>query len=145
MSYLDSAMSLAASAGYEKDRNRLSKEPSIRHSLRVMLAMSNEEQMASALLHDIFEKNGFDHGLLVENHIPECVIEAVQRMTWHPELDWDNYVEAIRSNPLACLVKRADIQDHFESVVNDPLSAADGMGIERLESLWNSLYESAAA
>ena len=145
MSYLDAAMSLAASVGYERDRNGMGDDPSIRHALRVMLSMTNEEQMAAALLHDIFEGGEFDRDLLLENEIPECVVNAVERMTWRPGMDWEGFVEGIRSDPLANTVMRVDVQDHFDMLVSDPLKAADGMGIERLELLWSSLYESEAA
>ncbi len=145
MSYLDSAMSLAASVGYERDRNSHDNAPSIRHALRLMLAMSNEEQMAAALLHDVFKETDFDRDLLLENNIPECVVDAVERMTWRPGMDWDRFVDGIRSDPLANAVMRADVQDHFDMLVSNPLKAADGLGLERLESLWSSLYEPEAA
>jgi (p)ppGpp synthase/HD superfamily hydrolase len=81
-------------------------------------ALTREDLEVAALLHDVIEdsgKNGsevFTAGDLLSHRFTPRSIELVQLLTRDKSIPDDSYYQAIEANPLAKLVKLADIADN---------------------------------
>jgi len=64
---------------------------------------------AVAWLHDVLEDTPVTVEMLRSQQIPEEVIEAVSMLTKPDGVDYEQYLQAIKSNPLAKKVKIADM------------------------------------
>ena len=82
--------------------------PYIAHPLHVAEQMDDETSTCVALLHDVVEDSDVTLDDLAREFPPE-VVEGVRLMTHDPEVDYLDYVRAIRGNPLAMKVKLADL------------------------------------
>ena len=82
--------------------------PYIAHPLHVAEQMDDEASTCVALLHDVVEDSDVALDDLAREFPPE-VVEGVRLMTHDPEVDYLDYVRAIRGNPLATKVKLADL------------------------------------
>lgn len=82
--------------------------PYIAHPLHVAEQMDDETSTCVALLHDVVEDSDVTLDDLARDFPPE-VVEGVRLMTHDPEVDYLDYVHAIRGNPLATKVKLADL------------------------------------
>ena len=82
--------------------------PYIAHPLHVAEQMDDEASTCVALLHDVVEDSDVTLDDLAREFPPE-VVEGVRLMTHDPEVDYLDYVRAIRGNPLATKVKLADL------------------------------------
>lgn len=86
------------------------------HPLRVAARVveAGEEAVAVALLHDVIEDSDLDIEDLVAAGFPEQVTEAVERLT---RRDGEPHADAVRraaADPLAAVVKRADLADNAD-------------------------------
>ena len=82
--------------------------PYIFHPIHLAEQMPDELTTCVALLHDIVE----DTDLTLEelkSVFPEAVTDAVALMTHNPEVPYPEYVLAIKDNPIARVVKIADL------------------------------------
>lgn len=82
--------------------------PYIAHPLHVAEQMDDETSTCVALLHDVVEDSDVTLDDLARDFPPE-IVEGVRLMTHEPEVDYLDYVRAIRGNPLATTVKLADL------------------------------------
>lgn len=87
-------------------------EPYILHPLRVMLACKSENERIAAVLHDIVED--CDVGL---DRIDWCfgatIAEAVDCLTRRNGEDYATFIGRCRTNPIARVVKMADLRDNM--------------------------------
>jgi (p)ppGpp synthase/HD superfamily hydrolase len=109
---LERAIEIAASA----HAGQLDKagQPYVLHPLRVMLAMSTFEQKVAAILHDVVEDTAWTIADLEQEGFPHEVIEAIKALT---KLDGESRPLAARRaamNPIARLVKLADVRDNMD-------------------------------
>ena len=89
-------------------------EPYIAHVLAVAEAMDDEESTCAALLHDLIEDTECSFDDMRACGMSEAVIEAVRLLTHDPAQDYFAYILALRSNPLAVKVKRADLEHNAD-------------------------------
>ncbi len=82
--------------------------PYIAHPLHVAEQMDDEASTCVALLHDVVEDSDVSLDDLARKFPPE-VVEGVRLMTHDPEVDYLDYVRAIKGNSLATKVKLADL------------------------------------
>lgn len=81
-------------------------------------ALAREDCEVAALLHDVIEDSGtpgserFEKEDLLELGFSPRSIDLVQLLTRDKSIPKDRYYEAIEANPLAKLVKHADIADN---------------------------------
>ncbi|MDO4290941.1 MAG: HD domain-containing protein [Eggerthellaceae bacterium] len=90
-------------------------EPYINHPLTVAESMDTEEETCVALLHDVIEDSAFTAADLREAGMPDAVVEAVELLTHDEAVDYFDYVRAVRENPLAAKVKRADLEHNLDA------------------------------
>ena len=80
--------------------------PYIFHPFTVAESMTDEYSTCVALLHDVVEDTDVTLEDL-EGEFPEEVIDAVRLMTHDKDVDYEEYVTALKGNPIARAVKMA--------------------------------------
>ena len=89
-------------------------QPYILHPLRLMLAMSTEEERIVAVLHDIVEDTPINLDDLRTEGFGEKIVGAIECVTKQDGEDYDSFIERISENPLATAVKLADLEDNMD-------------------------------
>ena len=82
----------------------------IEHPIYVASRVDTEEEKAVALLHDVIEDSPVSAEELLQAGLPETVVTAVQVLTKEKEQDYQTYLETVKKNPLARVVKLADLK-----------------------------------
>ena len=90
--------------------------PYVLHPLRMMFAVSNEEEKIVAVLHDVIEDAiGWEFESLEKEDFSAAVIDALRSVTKITEdEDYDAFIERAMSNPIGRRVKIADIRDNLD-------------------------------
>ena len=106
---------------YEAHRNQVDKGgmPYVIHPIHIAEQMETEEEVCTALLHDVIEDSPYAMQDLIQAGISKPVLEALKLMTRDENTDYLNYIVQLRKNPIARRVKMADL-DH-----NSDLSRLD--------------------
>lgn len=100
------AMNLAYDAHHgQLDKNGV---PYIFHPYHLAEQMKDEFTTCAALLHDVVEDTDVTISEL-EDQFPQEVINAVKLLTHDPNVDYFDYVTAIKDDPIAKAVKLADL------------------------------------
>jgi (p)ppGpp synthase/HD superfamily hydrolase len=105
------AIALAAEHHRGTDKGRA---PYILHPIRVMLAMTTDEARRVAVLHDLLEDTKVTAEDLRKRGYPQPEIEALQVLTRNKGETYEAFIERVRTNPLATVVKRADLVDNMD-------------------------------
>ena len=95
----------------QKDKSGL---PYILHPFHLAERMETEEEVCAALLHDVVEDTPWTLGRLRAEGFPPKVVDAVFLLTHHPSIPYFEYVERIRTNPIARRVKLADLEHNSD-------------------------------
>ena len=86
----------------------------IEHPIYVASQVDTEEEKAVALLHDVIEDSLVSAEELLQAGLPETVVTAVQVLTKKKEQDYQTYLETVKKNPLARVVKLADLKHNSD-------------------------------
>ena len=86
----------------------------IEHPICVASQVDTEEEKAVALLHDVIEDSPVSAEELLQAGLPETVVTAVQVLTKKKEQDYQTYLETVKKNPLARVVKLADLKHNSD-------------------------------
>jgi len=86
----------------------------IEHPIYVASQVDTEEEKAVALLHDVIEDSPVSAEELLQAGLPETVVTAVQVLTKKKEQDYQTYLETVKKNPLARLVKLSDLKHNSD-------------------------------
>lgn len=86
----------------------------IEHPIYVASQVDTEEEKAVALLHDVIEDSPVSAEGLLQAGLPETVVTAVQVLTKKKEQDYQTYLETVKKNPLARVVKLADLKHNSD-------------------------------
>ena len=86
----------------------------IEHPLFVASLVDTQEEKAVALLHDVLEDSPYTAEELILAGLPETVVTAVQVLTKKKGQDYQQYLELVKSNPLARCVKLADLKHNSD-------------------------------
>ena len=86
----------------------------IEHPIYVASQVDTEEEKAVALLHDVIEDSPVSAEELLIAGLPEEVVTAVQVLTKKKEQDYQTYLETVKKNPLARVVKLADLKHNSD-------------------------------
>ena len=82
--------------------------PYIFHPMHLAEQMEDEVSCAVAILHDVVEDTYVTLEML-QQEFPPIVTDALSLLTHHKSEDYFEYVNRIRSNPIAKAVKLADL------------------------------------
>jgi GTP diphosphokinase / guanosine-3',5'-bis(diphosphate) 3'-diphosphatase len=84
----------------------------------MMLKMKTPETQMAAVLHDVVEDCGVTPALLRYEGFSEAVVEAVSALTKRvvdgQEEPYDEFIRRAAENPIARLVKLADLEDNMD-------------------------------
>lgn len=134
---LEDAISIAAEA-HRGQRDKAG-APYLLHPLRLMLRMDSEAAMMAAVLHDVVEDSGWTLEGLRERGFPEEVVEAVACLTHRDGESYEEFVERLKSNPLARRVKIADLEDNLNVQRIGRLGPKDLERLEKYHRAWRVL------
>ena len=99
--------------------------PYIFHPMHVAERMTTEDACCAALLHDVLEHTQVTQEQLSAQGIPLAVMVAVKLLTHAPDVDYFDYVRALKDNPIAREVKLADLEHNSDLSRWERLDAND--------------------
>ena len=102
----------------------------IEHPLFVASLVDTQEEKAVALLHDGLEDSPYTAEKLILASLPETVVSAVQILTKKKGQDYQQYLELVKSSPIARRVKLADLKHNSDL---SRLATVTEKDLERLE------------
>ncbi|MDQ2585941.1 HD domain-containing protein [Saccharothrix yanglingensis] len=88
-------------------------KPYIGHPLRVMSTVSGEHARMAAVLHDVLEDTDLTADDLRAAGCPPEVVDTVVALSHLPGEPREDYLERALTDPVAVVVKRADIADNM--------------------------------
>lgn len=88
-------------------------KPYIFHSFRVMLSCEKQEEQIAAVLHDVLEDTDSTKEDLQKAGFSEEIIKAVVCLTKQKKEDYFDYIQKVKQNEIARVVKLADLQDNM--------------------------------
>ena len=137
MPSLEDAILLATQAHRaQRDRNG---RPYVLHVLRVMLRVETDEQRMAAVLHDLVEDTPHTLQELRDLGYPEDVVRAVDCLTHRDGEPYEAQVERAAADPIARVVKLADLEDNMDLRRLDRLEERDLPRLRRYMSAWQRL------
>lgn len=88
----------------------------ILHPMRIAMRLrtNDEELMSIAIMHDVIEDSKVTFEDLREHGFSERVIDALKLLTHMKGLSYDDYIDAMKDNRDALLVKREDLRDNSD-------------------------------
>ncbi|MBR1863668.1 MAG: bifunctional (p)ppGpp synthetase/guanosine-3',5'-bis(diphosphate) 3'-pyrophosphohydrolase [Ruminococcus sp.] len=95
--------------------------PYVFHPFHVAEQMKDEDTVTAALLHDTVEDAGLTPGYLREQGFNERVVNAVAVLSHDDGEDYFDYVRRVRQDPVARVVKLADLEHNSDlSRIEEP-------------------------
>jgi (p)ppGpp synthase/HD superfamily hydrolase len=132
------ALAVAAHAG-EVDKQG---KPYILHPLRLMMQMETAEEMITAVLHDVIEDTSTTLEDLGQHGFPEVVLDALALLTHDTaSTSYEEYVAAIKPNPLARKVKLADLAHNMDIRRLPEMGMKDYGRLEKYRRAWEMLQD----
>ena len=86
----------------------------IEHPLFLASLVDTQEEKAVALLHDVLEDSPYTAEELILAGLPETIVSAVQILTKEKGQDYQQYLELVKSSPIARRVKLADLKHNSD-------------------------------
>jgi (p)ppGpp synthase/HD superfamily hydrolase len=136
---VEDAVFIAAQA--HKGQKDKAGAPYLLHPLRMMLRMPSEAAMMAAVLHDVVEDTDWTLERLRGEGFSDEVLEAVDCLTHRDGESYEEFVERVRTNPIARQVKVADLEDNMNVRRISRLAAKDLERLEKYHRAWRVLTE----
>ena len=107
---------IALELSVEKHKNQTDKagNPYILHPLHVMENVNSKEGKIVAILHDIIEDTDVTEDYLLKIGLSKRIVDAVVALTRSEDIDYQEYIKNLSSNPLAKEVKLADLEHNMD-------------------------------
>lgn len=107
---------IALELAVEKHKNQTDKagNPYILHPLHVMENVNSKEGKIVAILHDIIEDTDVTEDYLLKIGLSKRIVDAVVALTRSKDIDYQEYIKNLGSNPLAKEVKLADLEHNMD-------------------------------
>ena len=107
---------IALELAVEKHKNQTDKagNPYILHPLNVMENLNSKEGKIVAILHDIIEDTDITEDYLLKIGLSKRIVDAVVALTRSEDMDYQEYIKNLSSNPLAKEVKLADLEHNMD-------------------------------
>jgi len=110
---LSSALVLATEA--HDGQYDLAGNPYILHPIHVAMKMKSIEAKTVAILHDVVEDTKVMLEDLEELGFHQDIIDAVDAITWRGPEDYEDYIQRVKTNTLARIVKLGDLEHNMEA------------------------------
>ena len=106
----------AMKIAFEAHKNQVDKSgvPYIYHPIHLAEQMTDELTTIVALLHDVVEDSDITFDLLISEGFPNEAIEALVLLTHTEDIPYLEYVQAIKTNKVATIVKLADLKHNSD-------------------------------
>ena len=117
----------ALKIAFDAHRNQLDKSgiPYVVHPLHLAEQMETEEEICTALLHDVVEDSPYTLQDMQAEGFPDAVLQALELLTRQPEVPYLDYVVRLRKNPIARKVKLADLAHNSDLARLDRVTDRD--------------------
>ena len=141
MSLLETAIRVALDA--HEGAKTFSGRPYILHPLHIMLQMSNEDEMITAVLYDVVEDSSITVDELATMGFSEAILTALTLLTHDSNaVSYEEYILALKHNSLACRVKMADLTHNMDiRRLPSPIRKRDLERLEDYRRAWEILSE----
>ena len=118
---------------FEAHKAQLDKSgiPYVFHPFHLAEQMKDENTTIVALLHDVIEDTDYTFNDLIAMGFDGAIIEAIKLMTHEEGVPYMDYVEKIKSNPIAREVKLADLRHNSDLSRLDAPTEKDKMRVEK--------------
>lgn len=103
----------------------------IQHPLYVASQVKTEQEKAIALLHDVLEDSDITVADLLAYGLSNKVVTAVQTLTKKKGQSYQEYLEKVKSNNLARVVKLADLKHNSDLSRLKSVSDTDRERVEK--------------
>ena len=106
----------ALSLCFEAHKNQRDKSgmPYVFHPFHLAEQMTDEYTTVAALLHDVVEDTDYTLDDLRAMGFPDAVMNALALLTHDPAVPYDDYIAAIKHDPIAKAVKLADLRHNSD-------------------------------
>ncbi len=117
----------ALKIAFDAHRNQLDKSgiPYVVHPLHLAEQMETEEEICTALLHDVVEDSPYTLQDMQEEGFPNAVLQALELLTRQPDVPYLDYVVRLWKNPIARKVKLADLAHNSDLARLDRVTDRD--------------------
>ena len=105
--------------------------PYVFHPYTVASTLTDEYAVCVALLHDVVEDTDITLQDLEAEGFPREVVRALKKLTHQPDISYDEYIRAIKRNPLARQVKLADLRHNSDLSRLQTITEKDVARIQR--------------
>jgi (p)ppGpp synthase/HD superfamily hydrolase len=112
MSSLENAISIALEA--HRGEVDQSGAPYILHPLRLMVQMDTEEEMITAVLHDVVEDGGISISMLRDQGFAQNILDAVESVTRKENESYEDFIKRAGLNAMGRKIKYADLMDNLD-------------------------------
>jgi hypothetical protein len=123
----------------QKDK---SGEPYVGHLFRVMSAGRTLEEKIVGVLHDLIEDTFWTKEMLEEKQFPQKIIDAVLCLTKIEGENYSLYLERVKSNRLALIVKINDLVDNMDIKRLKEIKSNDVLRLNKYLETYRMLTES---
>ncbi len=124
-----------------KDQLDKSGMPYVFHPFHLAEQMKDEDTTVVALLHDVIEDTNHTLDELRDLGFSEQVITAISLMTHAPGVPYMDYVGRIKTNPIARVVKLADLRHNSDMSRLDTVTEEDKQRVEKYRKAIELLEE----
>jgi (p)ppGpp synthase/HD superfamily hydrolase len=100
-------------------------KPYILHPLRLMLKFSTDDEMITALMHDVVEDGDITLADLEELGFNKYVVSAIDCLTKRDNESYEAFISRINQNSLAKKIKIEDLKDNMDLTRLDSISDKD--------------------
>lgn len=134
---LERAISIAVQAHYgQRDK---SGDLYILHPLRMMMQMDTEEEMITAVLHDVVEDSDWTLAKLQAEGFSENILTALDALTKRENEAYTDFIERTAVNPIARRVKLVDLQDNMRITRLQEIAEKDLSRLVKYHKAWKLL------
>lgn len=117
---------------YNAHQNQFDKAniPYIYHPIHIAEQMDTELECIVALLHDVVEDTDITLNDL-EKEFPQEVIDLLKILTHDKKIDYIEYIEKVKTNPIATKIKIADLKHNSDITRLENITTTDLKRIEK--------------
>ena len=116
-------------------------QPYILHLVRVMQRVHTVDEKIIAMLHDIVEDTDWTLDMLKQEGFPGHIVTAVDYLTRRDEQTYEEYIQRLKTDPLAIKVKLSDLTDNMDIRRIPVLKAEDFDRLNKYLKAWHELKD----
>lgn len=113
--------------------------PYLLHVLRVMMSVEKMDERIVALLHDVVEDSETTIEELANEGFSKKILRAVELLTKTEHKTYEDYIQEIKKNELARVVKSADLKDNMNISRLKTLTENDKLRIKKYKAAYKFL------